>query len=172
MKIRQLTKDDSTILRSVWAEGLRLQPAAFLLSVAELDAIPEEQFVKGFSAGLTFGAFENDALQGFVVARRSPFERLRHTADIGPIYVTQAAQGRGIGRALLVAVLDQLIADGTAQVELTVDAQNAAAIGLYQSLGFTTFGTRPRSVVIDGVARTDHLMIKILDGSKVDGFKA
>ena len=62
--------------------------------------------------------------------------RQKHVASFG-ISITEAYQGRGVGRALMNACLD--FADNWAnyaRVELTVHADNARAVKLYQSLGF------------------------------------
>ena len=62
--------------------------------------------------------------------------RQKHVCSLG-ISVADAHQGRGVGRALMNACLD--FADhwaNYARVELTVHADNARAIKLYESLGF------------------------------------
>jgi len=53
---------------------------------------------------------------------------------VGPIAVAPAAQGRGIGRRLMEAVLAR--AEGAAGVRLTQAPRNAVAFALYASLGF------------------------------------
>jgi ribosomal protein S18 acetylase RimI-like enzyme len=53
---------------------------------------------------------------------------------IGPIAVAPAAQGRGIGRRLMEAVLAR--AEGAAGVRLTQAPRNPVAFSLYASLGF------------------------------------
>lgn len=62
--------------------------------------------------------------------------RQKHVCSLG-ISITESYQGRGVGRALMIACLD--FADhwaNYARVELTVHADNARAIRLYESLGF------------------------------------
>lgn len=67
--------------------------------------------------------------------------RRRHAMDLG-ICVAAHAQGRGVGKALMAALLDY--ADNWAQVlrtELTVYCDNERAIGLYKRFGFEIEGT-------------------------------
>lgn len=62
-------------------------------------------------------------------------------AEVHTIGVRPAAQGAGIGRALL---RDLLAYAGDRRVLLEVRTDNAAAIGLYESEGFVIVGTRRR----------------------------
>jgi mycothiol synthase len=60
--------------------------------------------------------------------------------SIGEVYVIAVdprAHGRGLGRTLLSAGLHHLVDSGVDEVMLYVEADNAAAVALYSSLGFT-----------------------------------
>lgn len=64
----------------------------------------------------------------------------RHGHAEGEVYVVgidPTAQGRGLGRLLTTAGLAYLHSLGNDSVHLYVEADNAAAVGLYQGLGFT-----------------------------------
>jgi ribosomal-protein-alanine N-acetyltransferase len=76
------------------------------------------------------------------LGRTPPFEYEIHTIGVDPAY-----QGRGIGRRMLEELLD--IA-GDAVVYLEVRTDNAAAIALYRSVGFTEVGVRRRYYRISG----------------------
>ncbi|BDX34057.1 ribosomal-protein-alanine acetyltransferase [Mycobacterium antarcticum] len=76
------------------------------------------------------------------LGRKPPYEYEVHT-----IGVDVRVQGRGVGRALLDNLLD--IADG-GTIFLEVRTDNAAAIGLYESVGFTVVGMRKRYYRVSG----------------------
>lgn len=70
-------------------------------------------------------------------------EKVRHRADFG-ISVDRAYWGLGIGRALTEACIECATRAGYTQVELMVVAENKAAIALYESVGFRTYGCNPK----------------------------
>lgn len=77
--------------------------------------------------------------------------RRRHVMALG-MAVARAAQGQGVGKALMHSLMDW--ADRWAQVlriELSVYTDNAAAISLYQRFGFRIEGTHRGYAMRDGV---------------------
>ncbi|MGG7509189.1 ribosomal protein S18-alanine N-acetyltransferase [Plantibacter sp. YIM 135249] len=63
--------------------------------------------------------------------------------DIQTIAVSEAARGRGLGRLLMVTLIDRARRQGVTQVFLEVRADNPVAQGLYRSLGFEEIAVRP-----------------------------
>jgi ribosomal-protein-alanine N-acetyltransferase len=63
-------------------------------------------------------------------------------ADVQTVAVAPQERGRGTGRALLGALIHRAGARGATVLHLEVRADNAAAIGLYEVLGFVADGRR------------------------------
>lgn len=85
------------------------------------------------------------ALVGAAWWRYFPAERPGYgfvAADVPEITLAIAAdwRGRGVGRALLRALLDQARAAGLTRISLSVERANAAAAGLYTAEGFEIVG--------------------------------
>jgi putative acetyltransferase len=112
---------------------------------------------------LHLGAVIEGKLVGTAALMR--FENRRaHVGTIG-MGVHDAYQGRGAGGALLTALLDT--ADrwlGLRRVELTVYADNARAIGLYQRHGFVQEGLHREFAFRDGVYIDALAMARLVGG--------
>lgn len=72
-------------------------------------------------------------------------------ADIQTIAVVESARGRGLGRALMNAMLSEARGRGAREVFLEVRADNPGARHLYESLGFEQISVRKRYYQPDGV---------------------
>lgn len=77
--------------------------------------------------------------EGFVLARVAADE-----AEILTLAVAPAARRRGLGAALMAAAMAGAVLRGAAAMFLEVAASNAAALALYQGLGFDGVGRRRR----------------------------
>ncbi|WP_428819702.1 peptidase C39 family protein [Microbulbifer sp. MCCC 1A16149] len=83
-------------------------------------------------------AEQDGALLGYALVLLRRGTRL---ARLYSIAVGAAGRGKGIGKALLMAAEDASSRAGRLYMRLEVAEQNSAAIGLYQQLGYRTFGS-------------------------------
>jgi ribosomal-protein-alanine N-acetyltransferase len=119
--------------------------AAALASLAHASALPgwsEASLRAAFADPTTIACVARSStrsVHGFVVARRAADEM-----EILLVAVAPAARRRGTGTALVAAVLADAARSGAVAAHLEVRASNAAAIALYQRLGFVAVGRRPR----------------------------
>lgn len=115
-------------------------PEQGAMTRADLDARMQEDWFD--PAGFLLAVDGDGRLLGFHWTKVHP----RHGAHpaIGEVYavgVTPAAQGMGLGKALTVAGIRYLQDLGLHAVMLYTDADNAPAVSLYRSLGFTRWDT-------------------------------
>jgi ribosomal protein S18 acetylase RimI-like enzyme len=64
-------------------------------------------------------------------------------AYLEELYVVPDRRGRGLGRALLEAAMDEARARGAARIDLNTSVDDVAARALYESAGFTNREGRP-----------------------------
>jgi ribosomal-protein-alanine N-acetyltransferase len=84
-------------------------------------------------------AVEDGAVLGYVGS-----QTVLDEADVMNVAVSPDARCRGVARALMTALLDVLRETGVKTLTLEVRASNDPAIALYDALGFTQVGRRPR----------------------------
>lgn len=82
--------------------------------------------------------------------------------DIQTIAVAPHARRRGLGRALMVALLSEARDRGAREVFLEVRADNPGAQTLYRELGFEEIGVRPKYYQPDGV---DAVVMRLSDST-------
>jgi ribosomal protein S18 acetylase RimI-like enzyme len=109
--------------------------------------------------GFTLGAWRGDRLVGAITCERDPRSKVRHIGHIVGMMVMADQQGQGVGRALLDALIARASADDELhQLTLSVTASNSAALRLYESAGFTRYGSLPRAIRIGERFLDKHLM--------------
>jgi len=122
----------------------RLEDAAAIAALAH-ETLPEAWTAPSFRAALerpgVLGvvARKGESLLGFGLAAR-----VGQDAELLSLAVTPTERGAGLGRRLLEALLAGLRARGARRVHLEVRSSNAAALALYESLGFRTARRRAR----------------------------
>lgn len=114
---------------------------------------PDELLIIGFLDGEHVGNCSYERVGGS--------RRYKHRAGIG-IALYQKFTGLGLGRLMLTALLEEIKSQGYEQAELTVKANNARAIHLYESFGFAEYGRLPNADKYDdGTYDADVLMVKM-----------
>ncbi len=87
----------------------------------------------------------------------------RHVCITTPTLSAQLDRRRGLARGLMTRAIEEAGRwPGLRQINLGVNAANSAAIALYESLGFQTFGIERGFMQVDGVLHDERHMVRIL----------
>jgi ribosomal protein S18 acetylase RimI-like enzyme len=156
--VRQLEAADAAAYRALRLAGLAESPEAFGSDVATESAAPVETFAERLAGGYVAGAFADGQLVAIAGFRLLDREKTRHRGDLWGVYVAPEARSAGLGRRVVEYVLGHA-RTRVEQVHLAVTAGNAAAVALYEHLGFVRYGTEPRALRVNGRDFDEHLMV-------------
>jgi ribosomal protein S18 acetylase RimI-like enzyme len=152
MLVRRLTLADAQDYRTMRLRSFREHPEAFTTSYEELERQSLAETEKRMlAANMKFwGAFDGEHLCGYVGLDRETRAKSHHKATLVGMYVEPESAGRGIGRELVEALLQDARADGLSLIVLTVTDGNDRATGLYERFGFKSFGVEPKAIRVGG----------------------
>lgn len=151
--IRILTAMDESAYRDLRIQALRTNPEAFATTYEDYLSRSTEQVASQLEPDtehFTLGAFREDRSDELVgtatlVRERSP--KMHHIANVVAMYVAPDVRRQGVGRHLLTEVIRRARQlEGLDQLRLCVIQDNDAAIRLYQSIGFQTYGVEPNAL--------------------------
>ncbi|WP_269713999.1 GNAT family N-acetyltransferase [Caulobacter sp. NIBR2454] len=142
MNIRPATPADAPAIAAIYADACLNGFGTFEEVPPSADEIVT-RMANVQSRGLPYlVAEENGEILGYAYA--GPFRlraAYRYTVE-DSVYVSPRAKGRGVGGAVLTAVLDACAAMGLRQVMAVIgDTGNEGSIGLHKALGFAPVGT-------------------------------
>ena len=168
MPVRRLDPNDAPAFQALRLQALHECPSAFSSSVeAECDtplAVVAER-LESAPDRAAFGAFEDSRLVGLAGLQCESGRKLAHKAVLWGVYVAPDFRNHGLGRQLVAAALQHAASmPGLRQLNLGVNAGNAAAIALYESLGFQPYGLERGFMLLDGELHDEILMVCVLAG--------
>jgi ribosomal protein S18 acetylase RimI-like enzyme len=161
--VRWLGADDAAAFQALRLEGLARHPGAFAASHDEEAGQSLAEVAGRLERQPVFGGFDGMDLLGVAGFAIPQPAKKRHKGLLWGVYVREAARGRGLGRALVLAVIQHARAH-VVQLHATVVTTNDAARKLYRSLGFAPYGLEPRGLACAGRYFDQELMVLMLDG--------
>jgi ribosomal protein S18 acetylase RimI-like enzyme len=170
LSTRRLNAEDATAFFALRLRCMDDAALQFRSSRADVEREGLRYWAQRLASGddRIIGVFDDETLIGIGGIAREPRDKLRHKALLFGMFVIPEAAGRGIGRM----IVDALIAEAHGFVEsltLTLMADNARALALYERCGFTVYGREPRSVMQPGGPGDELLMWRAIDSGGTGG---
>jgi ribosomal protein S18 acetylase RimI-like enzyme len=155
--IRPLAVADLAAYKQLRDEMLSAHPEAFTSdAAAEQNKEPADYLQRlGLDrpdgGQFLLGAWSSGQLLGAIGCERDARLKVRHIGHIVGMMVRSEARRRGVGRALLAALIGEARrCFDIDMLTLTVTAGNTAAIRLYETSGFVAYGTLERAIRLAG----------------------
>jgi L-amino acid N-acyltransferase YncA len=139
--IRAMSPADAEQVLAVYQAGLDAGDASF-----ETAAPPWADFDAARLPGHRHVATADDTGEVLGWAAASPVSARGAYAGVveHSVYVTQQARGRGVGAALLQALIDSTEAAGIWTIQSGIFPENTASLRLHERMGFRVVGVRER----------------------------
>lgn len=164
--IRPVLKAEAPVWRELRAEMLKNHPTAFSSAYEDfVRQTPEEvaeRIAAPGGADALFGVWVGAELMGGAGFVREKGLKSQHKGLMWGVYLRPTLRGRGVGEALVGAVIDQ--ARAHVEILLTaVNAENLGAKALYHRMGFRTYGIEPHALRWEGRDYDEELLAFALD---------
>jgi phosphinothricin acetyltransferase len=153
MLIEAMRDDDWPEVRRIYLEGLETGDATF-----ETEAPTWERWDIGHRPDCRLVARARDEILGW--AALSPISSRRAYAGVAEvsIYVAAAARGRGVGKALLNALITESERAGVWTLQASIFPENVASVRLHKQEGFREVGRREAIAQRSGIWRDTLLL--------------
>lgn len=161
MYIRRLQATDLNNYRALRQQALLESPSAFSATPQTEQTVTDAQLLARFDSTpgqAIWGAWDNGRLCATLGMYREQSAKLEHNATLFAMYVAPGTRGRGVAGRLLQAAIEHGRALGLRWLQLGVNADNRAALHLYENAGFAVCGRMPEAIALDERFHDEILM--------------
>jgi len=152
-EIRALVPSDWPAVERIYAQGIGTRAATF-----ETEPPTWEQFDAGRLREHRLVAVEEETVVGWAAVSPTSARECYAGVVEHSVYVAEEARGRGIGSALLQALVESAEAAGVWTIQSSIFPENEASVRLHERAGFRVVGRRERIAKLDGVWRDTVLI--------------
>jgi phosphinothricin acetyltransferase len=153
VEIRELRAEDWPAVEAIYADGIATGDATF-----ETRTPSWTEFDAGRLPGHRVVAVEGGRVVGWAALSPSSARECYAGVVEHSVYVEREHRGRGVGRALMEALVAGADGAGLWTIQTSIFPENAASLALHERLGFRVVGRRERIARRDGVWRDTILL--------------
>jgi L-amino acid N-acyltransferase YncA len=153
VQVRELRHEDWPAVRAIYEQGIAGGNATF-----ETEAPTWEDWDRSHLEGHRLVALQAGEVVGWAALAPVSGRCVYAGVTEDSVYVADSAQGRGVGRALLEALVERSEHDGIWTIEAGIFPENEASIELHRRCGFRVVGVHERLGKHNGVWRDVLLM--------------
>jgi L-amino acid N-acyltransferase YncA len=153
VEIRRLTREDWPAVEAIYAAGIATGDATF-----ETAPPTWTEFDRGRLSDHRLVAVEGGEVVGWAALAATSLRECYAGVVEHSVYVAETVRGRGVGRALMEALVAGADAAGLWTIQTSIFPENAASVALHERLGFRVVGRRERIAQLDGVWRDTILL--------------
>jgi L-amino acid N-acyltransferase YncA len=152
-EITTMNDEDGVAVLDIYRQGLATGNATFEMAVP-----PWEDWDRGHLKHSRLVARDGDEILGW--AALSPVSNRCVYGGVGEVsvYVAESGRGRGVGSALLAALIESAEKEGIWTLQAGIFPENEASIKLHLKHGFREVGRRERIGRMNGVWRDTVLL--------------
>jgi GNAT superfamily N-acetyltransferase len=140
--VREMVPDEWRTLREIRLAALRDAPDAFGSTYGEQAAFGEVDWRRRITNGGAFLAYLPEVSTAEPVGLAGGYQPAPGVVELVSMYVRPEGRGRGVGEALVEAVIGWARAMNATTVHLWVTETNKHAVALYERCGFSPTGER------------------------------
>jgi phosphinothricin acetyltransferase len=141
-RIRPATETDLPAILSIYNDAVMKTTAIWNEAPSTLES-RRVWFAERRKAGFPVLVADDDGVLGYgTFGEFRPFEGYRHTVEHS-VYVLDEAQGKGLGRMLLAALIEEARGMGKRVMIGAIDASNYGSLALHEHMGFEETGRLP-----------------------------
>ena len=155
MRVRPMATSDWPAVARIYAAGLAGGVATF-----ETDVPAWEAWDAAHLEHPRLVAEDEERVMGWVAVSRVSRRPAYRGVVEHSVYVDERARGRGVGRALLEALIAAAPAHGIWTIQTSIIDANGPSLRLHEAVGFRVVGRRERIARRDGVWR-DTLLLEL-----------
>jgi len=141
LEIRDLTPDDLSEVTSIYADAVANGTASYEIVPPDLSEMTERyQALKAKGYPYLAAVDEKGSLAGYAYASAFRTRPAYRWLVEDSIYIHPSARGRGVGKALLSALLDRCETAGFRQMVAVIGGASEASMAVHRSCGFEFSG--------------------------------